>query len=98
MAEVMGDIADHLITLFGGPATLFGGPAQVYTAHRINDVTGISGTGDVATVTVCGSGFVVCRWRDIDGIPGSAGVYASLDAWVAVHGHNGATRLVEVQP
>ena len=48
-------------------------------------------------VTECANGLVVALWRDHeDGTPGNVTVSVSVDAWLTYHGHDGATRLVEV--
>ena len=51
----------------------------------------------VATVTECANGLVVTLWRDhAGGTPGNVEVSVSIEAWLTFHGHDGATRLVEV--
>ena len=74
-----------------------GGAARRFYAHRTADVSTVSGLGVVATVTECANGLVVTLWRDHeDGTPGNVTVSVSVDAWLTYHGHDGATRLVEV--
>lgn len=60
-----------------------------FVLRRTVDVTGVSGTGDVAEGVEWSDGTVVLRWR---------GKWATtvvwdygLDALLAVHGHNGST-------
>ncbi|MEU1816034.1 hypothetical protein ABZ543_12685 [Streptomyces roseifaciens] len=61
--------------------------------QREHDVTGISGTGTVATGAVFTDGTAVMRW---DTTTSSIGVYNSLADLQTIHGHNGATRVVLV--
>lgn len=74
-----------------------GGAARRFYAHRTADVSTVSGLGVVATVTECANGLVVTLWRDhAGGTPGNVEVSVSIEAWLTFHGHDGATRLVEV--
>jgi hypothetical protein len=57
---------------------------------RAEDLTGVSGTGEVAEGTVFSSGLAVIRWlRE----PYAIGVYQNLDDVISVHGHEGRTQL-----
>ena len=57
---------------------------------RVEDLTGVSGTGEVAEGTVFSSGLAVIRWlRE----PYAMGVYQTLDDVISVHGHEGRTQL-----
>ena len=57
---------------------------------RVEDLTRISGTGEVAEGTVFSSGLAVIHWlRD----PFAMGVYQTLDDVISVHGHEGQTQL-----
>jgi hypothetical protein len=57
---------------------------------RVEDYTGVSGTGEVAEGTVFTSGLAVIHWlRE----PFAVGVYQTLDNVVSVHGHEGRTQL-----
>jgi len=57
---------------------------------RAEDLTGVSGTGEVAEGTVFSSGLAVIRWlRE----PYAMGVYQNLDDVISVHGHEGRTQL-----
>lgn len=60
-------------------------------AHRDHDHSGISGVGVVADGAQFPDGTVALRWR---GPHASTVLWASLDDAIAVHGHNGATRVV----
>ncbi|MFI7068606.1 hypothetical protein ACIBL3_46995 [Kribbella sp. NPDC050124] len=60
-----------------------------FVLRRTVDVTGVSGTGDIAEGVEWSDGTVALRWR---------GKWATtvvwdygLDALLAVHGHNGST-------
>lgn len=60
-----------------------------FVLRRTVDITGVSGTGDVAEGVEWSDGTVALRWR---------GKWATtvvwdygLDALLAVHGHNGST-------
>ena len=57
---------------------------------RVEDLTGVSGTGEVAEGTVFSSGLAVIHWlRE----PNAMGVYQSLEDVISVHGHEGRTQL-----
>ena len=57
---------------------------------RVEDLTGVSGTGEVAEGTVFSSGLSVIHWlRE----PFAMGVYQSLEDVISVHGHEGRTQL-----
>lgn len=57
---------------------------------RDEDLTGVSGTGEVAEGTVFRSGITVIHWlRE----PFALGVYQTLDDVISIHGHEGRTRL-----
>ena len=74
-----------------------GGADRRFHAHRTDDISTVSGIGVVAVVTECANGLVVALWRDhADGTPGNVEVSVSIEAWLTFHGHDGATRLVEV--
>lgn len=63
----------------------------LYELVRDEDVTGMSGTGVVAHVVAFGDGPVVVRW--CVGEHRSTVVWDSLAAVIAIHGHDGRTRL-----
>jgi L-alanine-DL-glutamate epimerase-like enolase superfamily enzyme len=57
---------------------------------RVEDLTGVSGTGEVAEGTVFSSGLAVIHWlRE----PYAMGVYQTLEDVIFVHGHEGRTQL-----
>lgn len=60
---------------------------------RDYDVSGVSGTGLVAVGVVFPDGQAVMQWQsDLR----STAIYASVETLIAIHGHEGATRLVYV--
>jgi len=73
---------------------------RAFVLFRDLDVTGVSGTGPVADGATFPDGTTVVRWRDLAGPAAERGVrpttviFPSLAAVEALHGHNGATRLV----
>jgi len=57
---------------------------------RVEDYTGVSGTGEVAEGAVFTSGMAVIHWlRE----PFAMGVYQTLEDVISVHGHEGQTQL-----
>jgi len=71
---------------------------RTFELHRDTDVTGYSGPGVVADGAVFDDGVTVVRWR---GEHRSTVAWPSVEAAIAVHGHDGATRLVwtdQVEP
>jgi hypothetical protein len=65
--------------------------AHTFVLRRDEDVTGVSGAGDVAEGALFDDGTTVVRWR---GDRPSTVVWSSLDDAVAIHGHDGRTRVV----
>jgi hypothetical protein len=71
-----------------------------FTIQREQDITGISGTGHVADGVVFPDGTTVVRWLDLGGPAAERGVrpttvvFESIAAVEALHGHNGASRIV----
>ncbi len=65
-----------------------------FLLQRDTDVTGVSGTGIVAEgVEFSEDGLVVLRW--IGGFPTSVVFHdRGIESVIAVHGHDGATRVV----
>ena len=62
-----------------------------FVLRRAEDVSGVSGTGDVAEGVVFSDGTVALRWR---GGKASTVLWSSLDDAIAVHGHDGRTKVV----
>ncbi|MCX3059591.1 hypothetical protein [Streptomyces beihaiensis] len=63
---------------------------RLFVLRRDQDVTGVSGRGDVADGVQWPDGTAVLRWRERP----STAVWDSLDLMLSVHGHDGATRVV----
>lgn len=61
-----------------------------FLLHRLEDETGVSGTGLVAEGVEFGDGTVAMRWRT--GISSTA-IYDKVADVEAIHGHNGKTVL-----
>lgn len=57
---------------------------------RNYDLSGVSGVGYIAEGVAFAGGQVVLSWLKP---PYSLGIYASVDALLAVHGHEGMTTL-----
>jgi hypothetical protein len=62
-----------------------------FVLRRGEDVTGVSGTGDVAEGVEFDDGAVVIRWR---GAAPSTVIWADINAAMSIHGHDGRTRAV----
>lgn len=62
-----------------------------FVLRRTIDVTGISGTGDVADGVLWPDGSCVIRWR---GERSSVVLWKSIDDAEAINGHEGRTRVV----
>lgn len=67
------------------------GAIRTFHLLRLEDESGVSGTGWVAEGAIFSNGWVVLVWRT--GTP-SLNFYESIDAVTAVHGHGGLTRIV----
>ncbi|MBY0396481.1 MAG: hypothetical protein K2X91_08435 [Thermoleophilia bacterium] len=61
--------------------------------ERVEDVSGVSGTGVVATGILFADGQAIVRWI-VGDKPQSTVLYSSLHDAEAIHGHDGKTRLV----
>lgn len=68
---------------------------RLFELHRDHDVSGVSGTGIVAEGVEFSDGTCVVRWRS--GV-GSTGVWHSIKDVETIHGHDGATRVVWLEP
>ncbi len=70
-----------------------GGRRRIATFHllRLEDESGVSGTGWVAEGVVFSNGWVALTWL---GETPSLNFYPSIEAVEAIHGHGGATRIV----
>ena len=63
--------------------------------ERLEDASGVSGTGEVAEGCLFTTGEAVVHWR---GSHGSINVYHSIEDVFFVHGHEGKTRIVFDDP
>ena len=64
--------------------------AVLFQLDRIEDKSGVSGTGIVADGVVFPDGTVALRWR---GDVQSTVIYADIADVVKIHGHSGSTRI-----
>lgn len=64
------------------------GEMRLFVLDRLEDETGISGTGIVAEGVLFSDGTCALRWRTETA---STGVYASTEDVEAIHGHGGKT-------
>ena len=62
-----------------------------FNLERLEDESGVSGTGVVAQGVIFNDGVCVMRW--LTETPSTA-VYANMDDLIAIHGHQGKTRAV----
>lgn len=60
--------------------------------YRDQDVSGVSGTGMVASGAIFRSGKVALCWH-VEGKPNALAFYDCIDDLLAIHGHGGATHL-----
>lgn len=67
---------------------------RTFHLHREEDETGISGTGNVAEGVEFSDGRVVIRWQTHGNDHHSTVVWDEIDSVLAIHGHNGKTRIV----
>jgi hypothetical protein len=86
----MNGSAGLLETAIGCP---FDGPQRLRAFHlvRLQDKSGVSGTGNVAEGVVFSNGWVALCW--LSERP-SVALYSSIDDVDAIHGHEGNTRIV----
>lgn len=61
-----------------------------FRLHRVEDVSGVSGTGVVAVGVVFPSGRAVMEWL---GPPSSTCIYSSIGDVERIHGHEGRTKV-----
>jgi len=80
-------------TQLQAPLQLPSGRQGIATFHllRLEDESGVSGTGWVAEGAVFSNGWVALTWL---GETPSLNFYPSLEAVEAIHGHAGATRII----
>lgn len=63
---------------------------RIFELHRAEDVSGVSGTGIVAEGVQFSDGTCALRWTTQHK---STAIYSSIEDLVAIHDHNGATRV-----
>ncbi len=66
-------------------------PPYVFHLLRVDDESGVSGTGIVADGCVFENGKAVLSWRSTKT---SVAVYDSLEMLMSIHGHDGKTKVV----
>lgn len=64
----------------------------LFRLHRLEDESGVSGTGIVAYGVVFGNGKVVLAWGGAASVP-SVAVFDSIQHVETIHGHGGKTRI-----
>lgn len=64
-----------------------------FALDRVEDASGVSGTGVVAEGVEFSDGRVALRWRTA---VTSVAIYDSMADLVAIHGHEGRTRVVYI--
>jgi len=64
---------------------------RTFYLQRIEDESGVSGTGKVAQGIIFDNGIVAMTWLTPYS---SVGVYKDIDSVEAIHGHNGKTKVV----
>jgi hypothetical protein len=64
---------------------------RTFHFERSQDVSGISGTGIVATGVMWDDGQIALHW---EGEHSSINIYHSENDLMYIHGHNGATKIV----
>lgn len=69
--------------------------ARLFVLSRIEDESGVSGTGIVAEGVEFSDGTVALRWRSHIK---STAIYESIRACEAIHGHGGKTRVQYQNP
>ena len=65
--------------------------AELFWLQRNEDVSGVSGIGTVAEGVVFSDGTVALRW--VVGEHRSTVLWPSIEAVIAIHGHDGKTRV-----
>ena len=66
-----------------------------FILDRREDISGTSGTGIVVEGVVCTDGTTVLKWLRA---PGGLNIYTTLQEAISIHGHEGRTSLVWVDP
>jgi hypothetical protein len=66
---------------------------RLFELRRIEDETGISGTGTVAQGVIFDNGKVALTWLTAHT---SCAIYDDIEAVIAIHGHNGKTKVIQI--
>ena len=66
--------------------------ARLFRLLRLEDETGLSGTGPVAEGVLFDNGKVAVGWGGQQGVP-SVAVFDSIEQVEKIHGHGGKTRV-----
>lgn len=64
---------------------------RTFILQRHNDVSGVSGTGQVAIGVELPSGKCVLEWVELKN---SVSIYDDVESVIEIHGHGGSTDLV----
>lgn len=64
---------------------------RTFELHRIEDETGISGTGIIAEGIIFTDGTCALRWKTVNR---STGLYDDIETLEKIHGHGGKTKIV----
>lgn len=67
---------------------------RIFVLNRLIDESGVSGKGIVAIGIEFPDGTIVLKWREPYH---SFGIYKNIEEIVAVHGHDGKTKIVMVE-
>lgn len=68
---------------------------RLFFLQRNQDLSGVSGTGDVAWGVEWPDGTAVLRWHaDANGAPHCTSLWNSVEDIKRIHGHEGATELI----
>ncbi len=69
---------------------------KLFELHRDEDESGISGTGVVAQGVIFDNGRCSLSWLTEHTSHTSAAFYTSIEEVIAIHGHDGKTRVMQV--
>ncbi len=72
---------------------------KLYKLIRLEDESGVSGTGHVADIVDFENGHVVMSWCPVDSKFGvnSLNVYRNIKELIQIHGHDGKTKVVDAE-
>ena len=72
-----------------------GGSMRRFHFNRAEDTSGVSGVGRVADGVLFDNGLIALAWNSMHKM---VGIYTSFAEMMAVHGHDGDTELVWIDP